>query len=115
MGLRIRAARRRARRPVEPPATTGIPFLPATVVGLTLSDARARYRRRTAAMVGLLIVGWLLFFRLALNETVGHLGLVQAPRYTAVVERAAPWTDLAPLVLRWSRPDGTEGYGAVEP
>ena len=100
---------------METQASTGIPLLPATVVGLTQSDARARYRRRTAAVVGLMVVGWLLFFRLTLNETIGDLNLVQAPRYTAVVEHTAPWTDLSGLVLRWSRPDGTEGYGAVEP
>lgn len=112
MRLWKRAARRPAKPPVKP-ASTGIPLLPPTVVGLTPSQARARYLRRTAAVVGLVVIGWLLFFRLTLNDTVGDLRLMRAPRHTAVVEPSAPSADGSRLEMRWTRPDGTEGYGAI--
>lgn len=87
-------------------------MLPSTVVGLTPSQARARYRRRTVAVVGLVVIGWLVFFRLTLNDTVGDLRIMRAPQYTAVVEPTASGT-AGSLRMHWTRPDGTEGYGTI--
>jgi hypothetical protein len=106
----IRAYRRRT--VVTEEASTGLPLLPPTVVGLTVPEARARYRRRTVAMVGLLVVSWLIFVRLNLADIVSDLTLVRSPKYTAVVE-----TDplRGGLVLHWREADGSDRYGALEP
>jgi hypothetical protein len=65
-------------------------------------------------MVGLFLLGWLLFFRLTLSDTVSELRLMRAPHYTAVVERETPGVGGSPLLLHWRQADGTDRYGTVE-
>ena len=106
--------RRERKRPgTGRPARTEV-SLPPAVAGLSAPEARARHRRRTAAVVGLAVLGWLVFFGLTLDATVDELRLMRAPRYTAVVERDPAGSAGHPLYLHWVRSDGTDGYGTIE-
>ena len=90
-------------------ASTRIPLLPPTAVGLSLPMARARYRRRTILMVGLFLLSWALYLRWNLDAMVGTVRLAAAPAYTATVEPPDPGSDLP--VLHWTDADGVDHYG----